>query len=77
MSCVLYSRYVKFLMEQHDYQMTLRNEVVTAREVYENLSNAIQNVYDDVMSNGYIDKDAHPEEFRLYDNPFHVTEGTW
>ena len=76
-SFVHHSDYVKYLMDEYDYKVTLRNEVVSAREVFDNLSESIQNVYEDVMSEGIINAETHPEEFRLYHNPFLVTEGTW
>jgi hypothetical protein len=57
--------------------MTIRNEIVTARQIFDRLTTSIQNVYDDVMSSGFINQDLHPEEYHLYDNPLRVTEGTW
>jgi hypothetical protein len=57
--------------------MTLRNQVVTASDLYDELSASIKNVYDDVMRLGKIDKVAHPEERKLFGNRFRVTEGSW
>jgi hypothetical protein len=57
--------------------MTLRNQLVSACDVYDNLITSINNVYNDVMSQGEIDKQAHPSEYELYNNPFGVIDGPW
>ncbi|KAG7349085.1 hypothetical protein IV203_011682 [Nitzschia inconspicua] len=66
--------YVKKLMENR-YSMIIRGEEVWAAKVYDDLITAIRNVFDDVVANGFIDASAHPEEFRLFDNPKRVVDG--
>lgn len=57
--------------------MTLRNEVVTAASLYGTLTNAITNVYNDVLSAGRISSSKHKAEFALFNNPTRVPEGSW
>ncbi|KAG7337206.1 hypothetical protein IV203_013850 [Nitzschia inconspicua] len=66
--------YVKKLMENR-YSMIIRGEEVWAAKVYNDLITAIRNVFDDVVANGFIDASAHPEEYRLFDNPKRVVDG--
>lgn len=58
--------------------MRLRGVKTSATSVYDALIESINNVYDDVINGtGFIDYDKHPEEHRLYSNPFRVTDGPW
>lgn len=58
--------------------MSLRGETVSANELYDALVDSINNVYNDVINgDGYIDRDAHPNEYTLFDNPFKVVDGPW
>ena len=68
--------YLKFLVGK-GYSMTLRNRVVTAKVIYDRLRKMIDNVYNDVVSKGTIDKSLHPMEHQLFHNPFSVSEGSW
>lgn len=66
--------YMKYLKE-HSYSMSLRNQVVSASTVYDKLIASINNVYKDVMSIKQIDAIAHPDEYRLFNNPHRVIDG--
>ena len=56
--------------------MTLRGVETTAAQVYDALLASIENVYNDVVfGSGFIDSNTHPEEHKLYDNPFRVVDG--
>eukprot|EP00977_Amphora_coffeiformis_P029102 scaffold38788_cov221-Amphora_coffeaeformis.AAC.2 len=58
------------------FAMSLRGETVSAKQLYDALVGAINNVYSDVINgNGYIDADAHPDEYELFNNPFKVVDG--
>ena len=58
--------------------MSLRGETVSAKHLYDALVGAINNVYNDVINgDGYIDADAHPDEYELFNNPFKVVDGPW
>ena len=50
---------------------------VQASSLYEQLINAINNVYDDVVNgnSGYINQNDHPMEYELFHNPFNVVDG--
>jgi hypothetical protein len=67
---------MKFLKEQ-GYSMTLRNQVVTASDLYDKLIATINIVYNDVINIGEIDAVAHPDEFRLFNNPHRIVDGPW
>ena len=56
-----HSQYGK-VFKTMDYTMKLRGKMTTAAEVYNNLIEAINNLYNDVMETGFIDATAHPEE---------------
>jgi hypothetical protein len=60
-----------------DYSMTLRNQLTEANEVYDNLIRSINSVYVDVMRNGIIDEEAHPNEYQLFHNRLGVIDGPW
>lgn len=66
-----------YLMKLKDekYTMMLRGKEVKANEVLKDLIKSIKNVYSDVSKKGFIDKDKHPEEFHLFDNPHKVVDG--
>lgn len=59
------------------YEMDLRGQRTTAAELYDNLINTINNVYEDVVNsgNGVIDQVAHPMEYELFHNPHRVVDG--
>ena len=60
------------------YSMMLRGKMTTARELYDNLVTALNNVYSDVVyRNGFIDPERHPMEHKLFDNPLRVIDGPW
>lgn len=67
---------MKYLKEQ-GFSMMLRNEVVTASDLYDLLIEKINIVYNDIMNIGEIDAVAHPDEFRLFNNPHRVIDGPW
>jgi hypothetical protein len=67
--------YLKILAEQYDYSMPLRGEIAHASAVYHALKQAIVNVYDDVVQEGYINAKSHPVEYSLFNNPFRVIDG--
>jgi hypothetical protein len=58
-----------------DYSITLRGETTTAAVLYESLIQSINNVYMDIVNEGFINKDLHPVEYELFDNPFRVVDG--
>lgn len=68
--------YIQYLKKKN-YSMILRNQTVTANDLYRRLLQSTMNVYNDVMETGFIDQNNHPDEYNLYNNPFRVTEGTW
>ena len=70
------SPYIEFLKE-NDYEMTLRNTPVQASEVYDRIISTIENVYNDVITDGEINADKHPDEYRLFNNPHRVVDGPW
>lgn len=58
--------------------MSLRGTMTTASAAYDDLIDSINNVYDDIVQGGgEIDKDAHPMEHGLFDNPKKVIDGPW
>ena len=57
------------------YSMMLRGSNTTAAEVYSKIVSSIANVYRDVMNTGFIDKEAHPTEYKLFNNPHRVVDG--
>lgn len=57
------------------YSMKLRGSNTTASEVYNKLVSSIANVYRDVMNTGFIDEEAHPSEYKLFNNPHRVVDG--
>ncbi|KAL3915508.1 MAG: hypothetical protein SGILL_005619 [Bacillariaceae sp.] len=61
-------------LKKMKYKMMLRGEEVEAKEVLRNLMKSIKNVYRDVSKEGFINKNKHPEEFRLFDNPHRVVD---
>lgn len=63
------------MYRQPVYSMTLRGSNTTAAEVYSKLVSSIANVYRDVMNSGFIDKKAHPTEYKLFNNPHRVVDG--
>mmetsp|Transcript_2034 Transcript_2034/g.4457 ORF Transcript_2034/g.4457 Transcript_2034/m.4457 type:complete len:630 (+) Transcript_2034:70-1959(+) len=68
--------YLKRLLETNpDYSMTLGGTVKSVTDVYATLVSHIANVYKDVMQYGFIDQDAHPDEYQLYNNPNQVIDG--
>eukprot|EP00581_Thalassiosira_minuscula_P006599 CAMPEP_0183703728 /NCGR_PEP_ID=MMETSP0737-20130205/1363_1 /TAXON_ID=385413 /ORGANISM="Thalassiosira miniscula, Strain CCMP1093" /LENGTH=655 /DNA_ID=CAMNT_0025930525 /DNA_START=215 /DNA_END=2182 /DNA_ORIENTATION=- len=73
--------YAKFLSQQ-GYELEFKNpntgmfENKKAEDLYKNLIEAINNVYNDVIyGNGFIDKQKHEEEYHLFHNPFRVIDG--
>jgi hypothetical protein len=67
--------YLKVLAVQHDYSMTLRGESVRSSDAYNSLKQAIINVYDDVVLEGFINGTRHPMEYSLFNNPFRAIDG--
>jgi hypothetical protein len=65
------------MLKMMNYSMILRGKNTTAAELYDKLIVSIENVFHDVMSTGYINKTAHPEEYSLYHNRLKVIEGPW
>jgi hypothetical protein len=61
------------------YEMDIRGQRTTAAELYDNLINTINNVYEDVVNSGsgVIDQVAHPMEYELFHNPYRVVDGPW
>ena len=57
--------------------MNLRGVHTSAAEVYNNLVESINNVYDDVMRNGKIDQNLHQSEYELFHNDPAVVDGPW
>ncbi|KAL7519875.1 hypothetical protein ACHAWX_004632 [Stephanocyclus meneghinianus] len=55
--------------------MKLRGKKTTAAQVYNSLVRSIANVYRDIMEQGFVDSDAHPNEFKLFNNPHRVIDG--
>jgi len=55
--------------------MNLRGKLTTAANLYDNLMNAIINVYNDVMKFGVIDKISHKTEYELFNNEQRVVDG--
>lgn len=70
--------YAKKLVEV-GYEMDIRGQRTTAAELYDNLINTINNVYEDVVNSGsgVIDQVAHPMEYELFHNPYRVVDGPW
>jgi hypothetical protein len=71
--------YAKELKER-GYKMNLRGEEVTAAKAYDDLIEAINNVYFDVVAhpdinNGMINPEEHRMEYDLFRNHFHVIDG--
>ena len=47
-----------------------------AKGVFADLIMSINNIYeDDVLGNGHINKNMHPDEYHFYDNLFRVIDG--
>lgn len=60
------------------FSMNLRGEKVTAAEAYDNLINAMNIVYNDVVNgNGRIDSSKHGLEYKLFGNIFQTVDGPW
>eukprot|EP01082_Thalassiosira_pseudonana_P006261 g5838.t1 g5838 contig20:267481-269540(+) len=66
--------YLKAL-KSSSYSMPLRGRVTTVTEVYDAIVSSIANVYRDVMNTGFIDEYAHPDEYKLFNNPHRVVDG--
>lgn len=60
---------------KREYSMKLRGKKTTAAQVYNSLVRSIANVYRDIMEQGVVDSDAHPNEFKLFNNPHRVIDG--
>ncbi len=71
-----HSAYGKQLKEL-DYAMNIRGVEVKASDAYASLVESINNVYNDVVNYGYIDKKEHSEEYNLFHNPHGVVDGPW
>jgi hypothetical protein len=68
--------YVKYLKEE-GYSMMIKNKVVTASELFDDLISTINIVYNDVLGLGEIDSDLHQREYELFNNPHRVIDGPW
>lgn len=78
---ILHSPYGKYL-KKIGYSMPLYDassgQVLNkhAANAYDSLIESINNVYEDViLGTGTIDSKTHPDEYHLYNNPFHVVDG--
>lgn len=61
-----------------NYKMLLRGRMTTAKQVYDRLVDALNNVYSDVVyRGGFIDNIAHNMEHKLFDNPLKIIDGPW
>eukprot|EP00581_Thalassiosira_minuscula_P019780 CAMPEP_0183733064 /NCGR_PEP_ID=MMETSP0737-20130205/40061_1 /TAXON_ID=385413 /ORGANISM="Thalassiosira miniscula, Strain CCMP1093" /LENGTH=655 /DNA_ID=CAMNT_0025966237 /DNA_START=81 /DNA_END=2048 /DNA_ORIENTATION=- len=75
-----YGKYLKEEVPKHKVKLydstTGKKKWKYSADIYDNLIKAINNVYQDVIyGNGHIDKDEHPEEYHLFNNPFRVVDG--
>jgi hypothetical protein len=68
-----YGKYLK----RANYSMTLRGVTTSARKLYDNLIQSINNVFWDVTGTGSIDPWLHPAEYRLFRNPYEAIDGPW
>ena len=57
--------------------MNLRGVSTSAADAYDKLVKSIDNVYDDVMKIGKINKETHPMEYNLFHNEPGVVDGPW
>ena len=57
--------------------MNLRGVSMSAADAYNKLVKSIDNVYDDVMKIGKINKETHPMEYNLFHNEPGVVDGPW
>ena len=57
--------------------MSLRGVETSAAEVYDNLVESINNVFDDVMTYGKINNNIHATEYDLFHNEPAVVDGPW
>lgn len=57
------------------YGMDIKGEWTSAEELYANLVTSIDNVWDDVITHGFIDQANHPDEYNLFNNEFKVVDG--
>ena len=66
------------ILKEKNFQMMLRGQMTTAAQVHDNLLQALNNVYSDVVyKSGSIDPVAHPMEHTLFNNPFRIIDGPW
>lgn len=64
-------------LKERGYSMNLRGEETTAGQAYDDLINAINNIYFDVIAYGEIDPDQHRMEYDLFRNHFKTIDGPW
>ena len=57
--------------------MKLRGVQTSAADVYDNLINSINNVYNDVTKFGRIKKNTHRMEYDLFHNAPGAVDGPW
>lgn len=72
----MYRPYMKFLKDE-GYSMTLKNEIVSASDLFDDLISNINIVYNDVLGLGEIDQDLHAAQYALFNNPHRVIDGPW
>ena len=65
----------QLLASSPNFTMNLGGVSKTVEEVYDNLVDHIANVFNDVRSDGFIDADEHPDEWKLYNNFNRVVDG--
>lgn len=68
------------VLKEKGFKMNLRGEETTAAQVYDDLIQAINNVYFDVVAHpsindGKIDPETHRMEYNLFRNHFHSIDG--
>ena len=57
--------------------VSLRGVHTSATTIYDRLVESINNVYNDVMANGSIDKETHKSEHELFHIDPGVVDGPW
>jgi hypothetical protein len=63
------------ILKDAGFSMNLRGVPTSAAEVYDRLVTSINNVYDDVIQVGTINKGQHPTEYDLFHNEPRVVDG--